>query len=205
MKPTPTQIEAAARAIVNAKSPETASDEWWQKNLDHYREMCAEFPAYANAHSLITDAFRDAEAALSAALSVQPEEAVVGEVVASAALQTAIYRLCLIEASPNLKEGEKSLLREWITELRAAATPAPEGWQSIDSAPENVAILIHVPRLDYYGNNGVYAGMLVNMGTGRRWMTFGHAIGRDLGPDCMPDAWMPMPPTHSSDKGSEKK
>ena len=131
---------------------------------------------------------------LSAALSVQP----------AAALQTAIYRLCLIEASPNLKEGEKSLLREWITELRAAAPSTPEGWQSIDSAPENVAILIHVPRLDYYGNNGVYAGMLVNMGTGRRWMTFGHAIGRDLGPDCMPDAWMPMP-SHSSDKGSEKK
>lgn len=66
-------------------------------------------------------------------------------------------------------------------------------WQPIETAPANTAILLHIPHLDYYGNNGVYAGMLVNMGTGARWMTFGHAIGRDLGPECKPDAWRPFP------------
>ena len=66
-------------------------------------------------------------------------------------------------------------------------------WRKIETAPENRAILIHIPHLDYYGNNGVYAGMLVNMGTGIRWMTFGHAIGRDLGRDDLPDAWCEFP------------
>lgn len=67
------------------------------------------------------------------------------------------------------------------------------GWQPIETAPTNRAILIHLPGLDYYGNDGVYAGMLVDMGTGRRWMTFGWAIGRDVAPENQPDAWMPMP------------
>lgn len=77
-----------------------------------------------------------------------------------------------------------------------------QGWQDISTAPENTSILVHIPHLDYYGNKGVYAAMLVNMGTGKRWMTFGHAIGRDLGRDDVPTEWMPMPspthPTHSA-------
>ncbi len=69
-------------------------------------------------------------------------------------------------------------------------------WQPIESAPTNRAIMVHVPNTDYYGNDGVYAGMLVDMGTGRRWMTFGWAVGRDLGAENAPDAWaaMPFPP-----------
>lgn len=66
-------------------------------------------------------------------------------------------------------------------------------WQPIETAPTNTAILINVKRLEYYGNGGSYAGMLVDMGTGRRWMTFGYAIGRDLGPDDWPTHWMPLP------------
>lgn len=86
-------------------------------------------------------------------------------------------------------------------QLRAAADAldaahkriADSGWQPIETAPTNRAVLIHLPGLDYYGNDGVYAGMLVDMGTGKRWMTFGWAIGRDVGPENEPDAWMPMP------------
>jgi hypothetical protein len=66
-------------------------------------------------------------------------------------------------------------------------------WHPIETAPTNKAILIHVPNLDYYGNDGVYAGMLVDMGTGRRWMTFGWAIGRDLGEENVPVAWREIP------------
>ena len=73
------------------------------------------------------------------------------------------------------------------------AERAKHAWQPIETAPENRAILIHIPHLDYYGSNGVYAGILVNMGTGIRWMTFGHAIGRDLGRDDLPDAWCEFP------------
>lgn len=67
-------------------------------------------------------------------------------------------------------------------------------WRPIDEAtPTNRAVLVHVPHLDYYGNNGVYAAMLVDMGTGRRWMTFGWAIGRNLGTENTPVAWQPLP------------
>ena len=34
-------------------------------------------------------------------------------------LQTAIFRLCVIEDSPNLNEDEKALVRGWIEDLRA--------------------------------------------------------------------------------------
>ena len=76
------------------------------------------------------------------------------------------------------------------------------GWQPIETAPTNRAILIHVPNLDYYGNDGVYAGMLVDMGTGKRWMTFGWAIGRDLGSENMPVAWRSIPLSSASTAGA---
>jgi hypothetical protein len=71
-----------------------------------------------------------------------------------------------------------------------------DGWQDIASAPKNSAVLIYMPNRDYYGNDGVYAGMHVDMGSGPRWMTFGWAIGRDVGPDNEPTHWrsLPTPP-----------
>lgn len=78
--------------------------------------------------------------------------------------------------------------------LRAALEVALAAmWRPIEEAPKNTAILIKLPNLDYYGNKSVYAGMLVDMGTGKRWMTFGYAIGRDIRPDDWPTAWMPLP------------
>jgi hypothetical protein len=76
------------------------------------------------------------------------------------------------------------------------AVCANNGWFPTDTAPTNKAILVHVPNADYYGNEGVYAAMLVDMGTGKHWMTFGWAIGRDLGPENTPDGWsaIPKPP-----------
>lgn len=91
------------------------------------------------------------------------------------------------------ENGTSLFLGELQTLERAATLLEAGDWQTIETAPTNRAILIHLPGLDYYGNNGVYAGMLVDMGTGRRWMTFGWAIGRDVGIENLPDAWMPMP------------
>jgi hypothetical protein len=71
--------------------------------------------------------------------------------------------------------------------------PDANGWYDISSAPTNCAVLIHIPHLDYYWNGGVYAGMLVDMGTGPHWMTFGWAIGRDVGPENIPSHWKPIP------------
>lgn len=76
-------------------------------------------------------------------------------------------------------------------------------WQPIDSAPTNKAIQILIPNADYYGNDGVYSGMLVDMGTGKRWMTFGWAVGRDLGPDMWPTHWQPLPSPPALDAAPE--
>ena len=81
--------------------------------------------------------------------------------------------------------------------ILAALSPATgrvEGeWQDIASAPTNKAIQVWVPGLDYYGNDGVYAGMLVDMGTGQRWMTFAWAMGRDMCGENRPTHWRPLP------------
>lgn len=70
-------------------------------------------------------------------------------------------------------------------------------WRPADTAPPNRAIQVYVPSHDYYGNKGVYAGMLVDMGTGPRWMTFAWAMGRDMIGDNRPTHWrdLPEPPT----------
>jgi len=74
-------------------------------------------------------------------------------------------------------------------------------WRDIstDPPPTNRALQIYVPGDDYYRNNGTYHAMLVDMGTGRRWMTFGFAIGRDLPADHQPTHWqyVPEPPEGS--------
>lgn len=78
-------------------------------------------------------------------------------------------------------------------EAAMSMVPDENGWLSIESAPVNTAILIHLRGTDYYGNDGIYEGMLVDMGTGKRWMTVGWAIGRDIGADNQPTAWQPLP------------
>ncbi len=60
-------IERVARALVRARGAALIADSMhWPERVRHYREMCAEYPSYADAHSLITDAFRDARAAIAA-------------------------------------------------------------------------------------------------------------------------------------------
>lgn len=65
-------------------------------------------------------------------------------------------------------------------------------WQPIDTAPTNTAIQVFIPNCEYYGS-AVYSGMLVDMGTGKRWMTYGWAIGRDCGVGAQPSHWKPLP------------
>lgn len=95
--------------------------------------------------------------------------------------------------------GVMSIGTDETLSLLARLDKAEAGWQDISTAPTNQAIQIHVPGLDYYGNNGVYAGMLVDMGTGPRWMAFAWAMGRDLGPENQPTSWrhLPAPPVGS--------
>lgn len=68
-----------------------------------------------------------------------------------------------------------------------------DGWLPIESAPKNKAIQIYIPNADYYGNDGIYAGILVDLGTGQRWATFGWAVARDLPPHMHPTHWRPLP------------
>lgn len=66
-------VERAARAIVAWRSPFLASDEHWPRMADDYWSMCREYAGYADGRSLITDAFRDARAALEALREPTPE------------------------------------------------------------------------------------------------------------------------------------
>jgi hypothetical protein len=70
---------------------------------------------------------------------------------------------------------------------------ANDMWQPAETAPTNAALQVYCPQLDYYGNQGVYAGMLVDMGTGQRWMTFAWAMGRDMCGENRPTHWRPLP------------
>ena len=81
----------------------------------------------------------------------------------------------------------------WDKNMPLKTATREEVWRPISEAPVNQSILIHVANEEYYGNGGIYLAILVDMGAGRRWMTFGCHIGRDL---CgiSPAAWRPLPP-----------
>lgn len=72
-----------------------------------------------------------------------------------------------------------------------AATVEQLQWRPIETAPVNKSVLIWIPRAEHYGPP-IYRGMLVDMGTGRRWTVNGLSIGRDCG-DRQPTHWMPLP------------
>ncbi|MGB3485335.1 MAG: hypothetical protein WBB07_24360 [Mycobacterium sp.] len=78
--------------------------------------------------------------------------------------------------------------------MRAALTAAmAELWRPIEEAPINQAVLVKTNVPDHYGNAGVYEAMLVDMGSGKRWHTFGYAVLRDIGGDFKPTHFMPLP------------
>ena len=55
-----------ARAYIRARGGGiVASDEHWPPTVSHYLKMCAEHADYYAAHSLVTDAFRDADIAIA--------------------------------------------------------------------------------------------------------------------------------------------
>ncbi|PWL17431.1 hypothetical protein DKP76_11680 [Falsochrobactrum shanghaiense] len=91
-------------------------------------------------------------------------------------------------------DGELAMIEDAIQGFISDAGKSVEGdgWLPIETAPTNKAIQIFVPNADYYGNEGVYAGMLVDRGAGQRWTTFGWAVGRDLSPDTQPVRWRPL-------------
>lgn len=89
----------------------------------------------------------------------------------------------------------------WLNKLLTADAGKVEGdgWLPIESAPKNKAIQIYIPNADYYGNDGIYAGILVDLGTGQRWATFGWAVARDLPPHMHPTHWRPLPSAPSQE------
>lgn len=87
---------------------------------------------------------------------------------------------------------------EILDRLRASITPAEARavypWRDIasDPPPVNESILVFIPNAEHYGA-GIYRAMLVDMGTGRRWMTSALHMGRDTSPDSYPTHWLPLP------------
>lgn len=93
--------EQIARGIARKRSPTPFTDEQWARHVASYRDLCADWPDYAKGSAFVNDAFRDADAALSAL-----EEA--GYVVAprepDEAMREAAMRYC------DEKVGGKALL-----------------------------------------------------------------------------------------------
>ena len=92
----------------------------------------------------------------------------------------------IAQACEPLNERIAQLERE-LAELRAATA-----WRPISEAPENVSVLIYIPRCEHYGD-GIYRGLLVNMGTGRRWTCNALHMGTDIQSDYLPTHFMPLP------------
>lgn len=67
-----------------------------------------------------------------------------------------------------------------------------QAWQPIETAPTNQSVLIYIPNAEHYGD-GIYRAILVDMGTGRRWMTIGLHVGRDICGGYEPTHWQPLP------------
>ena len=65
-------------------------------------------------------------------------------------------------------------------------------WRPISEAPINESVLINVPHWDHYGP-GIFRAILVDMGNGQSWKTFGWAIGRELPSEMTPTHWRPLP------------
>lgn len=60
------KMAQVARALVALHSPLLASDEYWPKMVRDYLKMRKAHPDYADSRSTITDAFRNARAAIEA-------------------------------------------------------------------------------------------------------------------------------------------
>ena len=90
---------------------------------------------------------------------------------------------------PHLGSCERMARRRAFVEGWSAAL----AWRPIETAPTNTSVLVFIPNAEHYGP-GIYRAILVDMGTGRRWGTFGLHIGRDPGPECQPTHWLPLPP-----------
>lgn len=73
-------------------------------------------------------------------------------------------------------------------------------WRPIETAPVNVSVLAFIPSAKHYGP-GIYRALLVDMGTGKRWMVSELHMGRDCGPHQQPTHWMPLPPAPSVSSG----
>jgi hypothetical protein len=92
------------------------------------------------------------------------------------------------------REGlEDSFSLQGSTDMGMQQRSSPvAAWQPIETAPTNQSILIFVPTWEHYGP-GIYRAILVDMGTGRHWLTTAWAIGRDLQDGYDPTHWMPLP------------
>ena len=92
-----------------------------------------------------------------------------------------------------LSDSGRDALMQAIEECYPSNRAAFGVWQPIETAPTNQAVLVFIPNAEHYGL-GVYRAMLVDMGTGRRWMTTALHCGSDCRHGQNPTHWMPLPP-----------
>lgn len=114
------QVEGMRVAdVADAINPERSPDGGWRDQLLNVIHADIENRGRVNADFAVTVHHRNIViSAVARALSAMPAsfETTNGRQI----IETAIYRMCVIEDSPNLNSGEKALIRGWITEARAA-------------------------------------------------------------------------------------
>lgn len=100
---------------------------------------------------------------------------------------------CRVYFSTEYDNGYGAIMDKALeAAIEAYEAARAEGWQPIETAPVNKSVLVYIPNAEHYGE-GVYRGLQVDMGTGRRWQVNGLHMGRDCGHDQQPTHWMPLP------------
>lgn len=121
-----TMREAVARAFLLARGypPETI-DKDFPAIVKRYQEMCADWPDYYNAFSLITDAFRDADISIRTVLERLREPS-------DALLRVGVLEIDAVSDDPDGYPPTREQMRAgWQAMLDAAAREAlPESADS---------------------------------------------------------------------------
>jgi hypothetical protein len=108
-------------------------------------------------------------------------------------LETAIYRLCVIESSPSLNSGEKQLLLEWILEARSVVD---SGWNPIATAPKDGTLVLAVCMRASIESSHMVGHMEVDA-----WHNQYHAFGKFNTAHWPATHWRPLPATPSVIEG----
>ena len=138
--PTPAtdEREAVARALIVAAGAElVASEKHWPETAAQYYTMCEKYQSYAASHGLVTDAFRNADAALSALAPIRAQEIAAARAEEQGYRHTQVAALKQVHAAEILAartSGRNDATKAYIDDaasIRTPPTPAAEEREAV--------------------------------------------------------------------------